>query len=57
MSLQELFRSTDLLAQFEEAARAHGYTNFNKRGVFYCHSELNTFAQGWVSGQRSKQAA
>lgn len=50
MSLQELFRNTAQLDQFEKAARAQGYTQFNKRGAMYCHSDLNIFAAGYAAG-------
>lgn len=55
MSLQELFRSAEQLAQFEQAARAQGFHKFNKRGGFYCHSELNTYAAGYLAGLKSKR--
>lgn len=50
MSLQALFSNASKLARFEQIARDNDYTNFNKRGGFYCLSALNDFAAGYVAG-------
>lgn len=48
MSLQTLFQNAAECKRFEYKARSLGYSNFERRGNFYCHSDLNTLAQGYL---------
>ncbi|UKL15074.1 hypothetical protein hairong_113 [Pseudomonas phage hairong] len=57
MSLQELFQNAEQLKLFENAMTRMGYSNFNKRGNFYCHSDLNLLATGWSKAMQKSQVA
>lgn len=50
MSLHELFRNASLLESFENKARSEGFNQFQKRGSYYCVSDLNLFAAGFMVG-------
>ncbi|MEG0063070.1 MAG: hypothetical protein RR740_00555 [Pseudomonas sp.] len=52
MSLQTLFQDKNALARFELKAQAAGYRNFSRRGQFYCLSDLNTFAAGFIAATK-----
>lgn len=56
MSLQGLFRSAKQIEDFERVAINAGYRNFSRRGAFYCHSDLNTFAAGYLAGLKQNSA-
>lgn len=56
MSLQKLFQDKKALEVFEKAALKEGYKVFTKRGQFYCQSDLNLFAVGYLYGMEVKPA-
>jgi hypothetical protein len=53
MSLQKLFQDKKALEVFEKAALSEGFTVFTKRGQFYCLSDLNVFARGWLAAMKN----
>ena len=45
-----MYMTTEQRSAFEAKARLAGYSNFNRKGMYYAHSDLNLLAQGYLMG-------